>query len=287
MSNPGDSGDRTGFDPFTEMRGRLFHELETDYITGPLARRKPPNATSSQSPDSKPDHVVDGLDGSYQTIRAGIERKMAASASRVDAMERGEQVTVTLVEDLPGLPSLVEPLLTQTGRVDVIDRCRDLDELLVSLRSRQPTIVFIDHRVELDVTLAFTQQFPNIGVLVSSEYAEPDLALEVLGDGSRNRGCILRQNLDAANLEQAILAIADGGSYVDTEVLNALVHTMKDSSRFGMGKLSSRELEVLEWLAQGLSNREISAALFIGERTVEKHVGSIYAKLNLARPRTS
>lgn len=200
-----------------------------------------------------------------------------------------EPITVTLAEDSVVFRRGLEVLLALDDGLKIIDLCGDLDELLTSVRAEQPNVVLTDIRMPptnnregIEAAETIGDEFPTIGVIVLSQYVDPSLALAVLGDGTRRRGYILKENLqDAEQLCTAIRAVAGGGSYIDPDVLNELVEG-RTNGNSGIGRLSVRELEVLKWMAHGLNNQAISETLFIGERTVEKHIGAIYAKLDLS-----
>jgi len=198
-------------------------------------------------------------------------------------------ITVTLAEDDLLVRSGLEALLSGSDGVEVVNLCGDLGELLTSIRSRQSDVVLTDIRMPptgtregIDAAEIVGEEFPAIGVIVLSQYVDPGLALAVLGDGSRRRGYILKHNVEnAEQLCGAIRTVANGGSYIDPDVLNALVEGRKNGSGSGVEQLSAKEFEALERMAQGLNNKAIAEQMFIGERTVEKHISSIFVKLNL------
>lgn len=199
-------------------------------------------------------------------------------------------ITVTLAEDNLLVRSGLEALLAMNDGVEVIDLCGDLDELLASVRSKELDVVLTDIRMPptgtregIDAAEIIGEEFPAIGVIVLSQYVDPGLALAVLGDGSRRRGYLLKQNLeDAEQLCTAIRTVAAGGSYIDPDVLNALVEGRRNCAGSGIDQLSTKEMQVLEKIAQGLNNKAIAEEMFIGERTVEKHISAIFVKLNLS-----
>jgi DNA-binding NarL/FixJ family response regulator len=115
---------------------------------------------------------------------------------------------------------------------------------------------------------------------VLSQYAEPRYALRLLDAGTSRRAYLLKERV--ANLEQLVAAIAEvaaGGSVVDPKVVEALIAERSRASP--LDELTPREREVLGEMAQGKSNAAIAAALFLTERAVEKHINSIFTKLDL------
>lgn len=201
----------------------------------------------------------------------------------------GDAVTVTLADDDLIVRAGVEALLKEVDGVEVIDLCSDLDGLLASVNERPPSVVITDIRMPptgttegIDAARRIGQEHPEVGVIVLSQYLDPTLAVAVLADGSRKRGYMMKDHVaNAEHLAKAIHAVAGSGSFIDPDVLTALVEGRKEGPANGIESLSTRELEVLANIAKGQNNKAIADVLFIGERSVEKHIGSIFAKLDL------
>ncbi len=105
--------------------------------------------------------------------------------------------------------------------------------------------------------------------------------MELLRKGSAGRAYLLKERVgDAAVLLRAIREVAGGGSVIDPRVVEALVLSKTTRSPV-LAQLTLREMEVLERLAQGLTNAAIAASLFITDRAVEKHISAIFSKLGL------
>jgi DNA-binding NarL/FixJ family response regulator len=122
---------------------------------------------------------------------------------------------------------------------------------------------------------------PEIGVVVLSQYAEPEYALKLFEDGADGLAYLLKERLgDLAQLEHAMSEVKSGGSVIDPRVVDALVagRTKKPSP---IDRLTERETEVLAAVATGKSNKSVAEALFLSERGIEKHINSIFAKLDL------
>jgi DNA-binding NarL/FixJ family response regulator len=123
----------------------------------------------------------------------------------------------------------------------------------------------------------------RLGVVVLSQYDEPDYALALLAGGSVRRAYLLKERVsDPEQLVGAIRAVASGGSYIDPKVVEALIAARSRSASSPLAELSPRELEVLEQMAQGKNNSAIAQALVLTPRAVEKHINSIFSKLPLA-----
>jgi DNA-binding NarL/FixJ family response regulator len=120
-------------------------------------------------------------------------------------------------------------------------------------------------------------------VVVLSQYVEPAWALQLLEAGSAGRGYLLKERVgDLDELTRAVRTIADGGSVIDPQVVDALVQARMQRERSLLSRLTDRELEVLGHIAQGRNNAGIAASLHLSERAVEKHINSIFSKLDLA-----
>jgi DNA-binding NarL/FixJ family response regulator len=124
------------------------------------------------------------------------------------------------------------------------------------------------------------EKHPQTGVLVLSQYIEPEYALDLLSESAEGVGYLLKDRIsDVAEFAGAVRRVAEGGSALDPAVVGLLVgRSRKDDP---ISALTPREREVLELMAEGRSNQAISERLFITERAVEKHVTSIFGKLRL------
>lgn len=179
-------------------------------------------------------------------------------------------------------------LLAMSARVSVVASCSSFPEALAAVEETGPDAVvtdvrmpptFTDEGVQLSCRLRRTH--PRVGVVVLSQYAEPSYAAAVLGDRSSRRGYLLKDGVhDLDRLERALVAVASGDSFIDDEVVRALLRS-RDAPSTGLATLSPREQEVLSELAGGASNRTIAVALGVSDNAVEKHVGSIFTKLGL------
>ncbi len=123
---------------------------------------------------------------------------------------------------------------------------------------------------------------PEVGVVVLSQYANPAYALALLKGGSARRAYLLKERVD--DLEQlvaAIRAVAEGGSVIDSKVVEALVAESARGEQSPLKQLTPRERDVLREMAEGKNNVAIADALFLTEKSVEKVIHSIFLKLGL------
>jgi DNA-binding NarL/FixJ family response regulator len=177
-------------------------------------------------------------------------------------------------------------LLTRSG-FDVVAQAGDAIELLAAVRQQPPQLAVIDIRMPpthtaegLDAALQIRREFPDVAMLLLSAHVEVEHALELL-DGGRGIGYLLKSRVtDVTDFVDTVTRIAGGASVIDPALIQELVSARRRDDP--LAALSAREREVLILMTEGLSNAGIGRRLWITEGTVEKHVRSIMAKLNLA-----
>ena len=160
-------------------------------------------------------------------------------------------------------------------------------ELLNLIAADKPDVVIVDIRMPptltdegLTAAREIHRRWPDVGVLVLSTYVDTAFATELITRTQRSVGYLLKDRVqDTDELVDALGRLQKGGSVVDPEVVARLIGRRRTQSP--IEQLSEREREILELMAQGRSNQAISARLYLSERTVESHVGTILAKLGL------
>jgi DNA-binding NarL/FixJ family response regulator len=177
--------------------------------------------------------------------------------------------------------------LLEAAGFEVVGQAADGEALLRKTTAHKPDVAIIDIRMPpthtdegLRAALAIREKMPGTGVIVLSEYIEEEYAVELLGDDAAGVGYLLKDRvLDPTQFAEAVRRVADGGSALDPEVVSQMLgrRRVKDP----LAELTSRERNVLGLMAEGRSNRAIADTLVISERAVEKHVTSIFTKLNL------
>lgn len=188
----------------------------------------------------------------------------------------------------------VERILALQDDVEIIASCADYDSLREAVDERRPDVVLTDIRMpptmsDEGIRLAadLASSAPGVGVVVLSQYDEPEYVLALLETGSAGRAYLLKEKVsDVEQLASAVRAVAGGGSLIDPEVVERLV-TARGRGDSPLRWLTSRETEVLDAMARGRSNAAIATELHIGARAVEKHINSIFAKLGLTDDGTS
>jgi len=180
-------------------------------------------------------------------------------------------------------------LLEAQPDLEVVAVCEDLDSLLAAVAAERPDVVVTDIRMPptstdegIRAAELLRESDPGIGVVVLSQYAEPQYALPLLEHGSEGRAYLLKERVeDVEELVGAIRAVAAGGSVVDPKVVEALVAANARAERSPLNDLTPRERDVLREMASGKNNAAIATALFLTERSVEKVIHSIFLKLDL------
>jgi DNA-binding NarL/FixJ family response regulator len=177
-------------------------------------------------------------------------------------------------------------LLDEAG-LEVVGQAGDADELLLKVRSYTPDVAIVDIRMPpthtdegLRAAKEIRRSYPEVGVLVLSQYVETEYAMELIADKAEGVGYLLKDRV--ANVEEfadAVRRVAGGGSALDPAIVSRLVGRSRRDNP--IDTLTAREREVLSLMAEGLSNGAIAARLVVTERAVEKHVTSIFGKLHL------
>jgi DNA-binding NarL/FixJ family response regulator len=199
-------------------------------------------------------------------------------------------IRLVLAEDSFLVREGIRRLLDTQPQLDVVATCGDLEGLLGAVEAEKPDVVLTDIRMppnELDEGIQAARQLretsPEVGVVVLSQYSQPSYALSLLESGSERRAYLLKERVeDLEQLVSAINAVAAGGSFIDPKVVEALVAAKATAERSTLSELTPREREVLSEMAEGKNNAAIAASLVITERSVEKYVHSIFAKLGIA-----
>ncbi len=192
---------------------------------------------------------------------------------------------IVIAEDNAILRDGLSGLLTDRGH-EVVAAVGDGDTLRSSASAYRPDVCVVDIRMPpsftdegLRAAIAVRRELPDVGVLVFSQYIETRYAAELLAGSARGVGYLLKDRVaDVREFVDALTRVAAGGTALDPEVVAQLLGA---SRRDGPGRLTPREREVLERMAEGLSNAGIAAALVISERAVEKHVANIFTKFDL------
>ncbi|MFJ7204620.1 response regulator [Streptomyces sp. NPDC098789] len=191
---------------------------------------------------------------------------------------------VVIAEDSVILREGMVELLTARG-CDIVATAGDADELLAAVAEHAPDVAVVDIRMPpthtdegIRAAVRLRADHPRVGVLVFSQHAEPSWAARLLAGEASGVGYLLKERVAAtADFVEALHRVAAGGVALDPEI----VSRMLNRGTRPLDRLTAREREVLDLMAQGHSNRSVSALLVISERAVEKHAASVFAKFGL------
>lgn len=198
-------------------------------------------------------------------------------------------IRLVLAEDSYLVREGIARLLGTQPELSVVATCSDLGSLLAAVESERPDVVLTDIRMPparrdegIEAARQLRAASPEVGVVVLSQYVEPRYALALLESGSEGRAYLLKERVeDVEQLVHAIRAVAAGGSVIDPKIVEALVSAKSEAEQSPLSELTPRELEVLREMAKGRNNAAIAESLVISERSVEKYVHSIFAKLGV------
>lgn len=180
-------------------------------------------------------------------------------------------------------------VLSSVPGVTVTGTAGDAEELLRLIEVDPPDAVLLDVRMPPTYTTEGIQaahlirsRHAGTGVVILSQHADPEYALELLRHGSEGLAYLLKERLGRpAQLAEALREVADGGSILDPKVVDGLMAAQRRRSRSRLHGLTEREHEVLTLMATGRTNAAIAQTLVLSERAVEKHSNAIFRKLGL------
>ncbi|ONI85266.1 DNA-binding response regulator [Actinosynnema sp. ALI-1.44] len=179
-------------------------------------------------------------------------------------------------------------LLLRTSGIEVVATAGDGDTFVEAVREHRPDVTIVDVRLPpsfrdegLRAALAVRAEIPSLPVLVLSQYVEETYATELLSDGRGGIGYLLKDRVSRVDeFVDALRRVADGGTVMDPEVVAQLL-VRRRRGNDPLSTLSPREREVLGLMAEGHANADIATKLVVTERAVHKHIGNIFAKLDL------
>jgi DNA-binding NarL/FixJ family response regulator len=193
---------------------------------------------------------------------------------------------VVIAEDSVLLRAGLTRLLTDGG-FEVAAAVDDGDELLRAVGEHRPGLVVVDVRMPpthtdegIQAALVIRRQYPDIAVMVLSQYVEESYAHDLLSTQTSAVGYLLKDRVaNVAQFVDAVRRVADGGTAMDPEVVSQLL--ARNAGNEPMHRLTTREREVLGLMAEGRSNAAIATKLFVTDKAVAKHTNNIFAKLDL------
>jgi DNA-binding NarL/FixJ family response regulator len=180
-------------------------------------------------------------------------------------------------------------VLSSVPGVEVVGLAANPTELDERIVETFPQVVVLDirmpptYRMEgIEAAHKIRAEHPGLGVVLLSQHADPEYALEFLRDGSAGRAYLLKERLgDPAQLVEAIREVAAGGSVLDPKVVDGLLEAQRRRAHSRLQGLTEREHEVLRLMASGRNNAAIARDLVLSEQAVEDHIDAIFRKLGL------
>jgi DNA-binding NarL/FixJ family response regulator len=178
-------------------------------------------------------------------------------------------------------------MLGAAPEVDLAAVCSSGRELQAAIAAENPDVVVTDISISgtddrIRLAAHLREAYPETGLVVLTQHPEPSYALRLFDKGSARRAYLLKERIGKTEeLIAAIETVARGGSVIDPMVLDVLIQARSRAAHSRLSDLTSREREVLAEIATGKSNGAIAESLFLTKRAVEKHVNSIFSKLDL------
>ena len=193
---------------------------------------------------------------------------------------------VVIAEDLALLREGLVGLLTE-AKYEVVAAVGDAPALMEAVREHQPQLAIVDVRMPpsqrdegLRAAIAIRRAYPDVAILILSQYVEERYATELLSGGSQGVGYLLKDRVaDVAEFLAAARRVAAGGTAIDPEVIEQLLSRRQREDL--LDELTPREREVLGLMAEGHTNAGIAERLVVTDGAIEKHVRSIFQKLGM------
>ncbi len=203
-----------------------------------------------------------------------------------NAREHEQSIRAVIADDSALMREGLARLLSEV-EIDVVGQARDAQELMLKVRSYRPDVAIVDIRMPptqtdegIRAAREIRERHPETGVLVLSQHVAHTYAAELLADDAQGLGYLLKDRVaDVEEFAAAVRRVAEGGSALDPLVVSELLSRTRGNDP--VARLSPREREVMELMAEGRTNQAIGERLFISPRAVEKHVTSIFTKLRL------
>jgi DNA-binding NarL/FixJ family response regulator len=201
-----------------------------------------------------------------------------------------ERIRVAIADDSFLIREAVALLLARMDGIALVASCGDGTALWDVIETEGLDAVIVDMRMPpagelegIEIAKRLREKHPDVGVVLLSQYAEPRYGLDLMHPSAAGRAYLLKDRVhDREELESAIRTVAHGGTMIDPGMVRLLLEAQRQRRDSPVAELTRREQDVLGEMAQGKSNQAIAERLSLTKRAVEKHVGSIFMKLELA-----
>jgi DNA-binding NarL/FixJ family response regulator len=203
-----------------------------------------------------------------------------------------ERIRVVIADDAYVIREGLAATLSTEPDIELVGCCSDGNELSRAIAAQHPDLIITDVRMPpggdgegIRIASRLRESHPDVGVIVLTQYIEPAYAVALMQGGTSGRAYLLKDRIhDRAELVNDIRAVAAHGSALDPCVIEALIQSRTNEADSKVAALTPREREILAEIAEGKSNAAIAESLVLTKRAVEKHVNSIFAKLDLPEP---
>jgi DNA-binding NarL/FixJ family response regulator len=196
---------------------------------------------------------------------------------------------VVVADDNVFIRNGIAAMIDAIDDIELVAECADLPDLRAAVADHRPDLVVTDIQMPPTYTdegivaaVEVRAQRGEVGVLVLSQYVEPDYVMTLFEHGSDGLGYLLKERVaDLDEFERALRSVASGESAVDPKVVEVLVSS-RSQRPSEIDLLTPRETEVLGLIAEGLNNAAIADRLVLGDKAVAKHINGIFSKLGLS-----
>ncbi|MDW3216315.1 MAG: response regulator transcription factor [Ilumatobacteraceae bacterium] len=196
---------------------------------------------------------------------------------------------VVIADDALLLRQGVTSVLATLDGVEVVAEADDHPTLLAAVDEHRPDLVITDVRMPpthtnegIRAAREIRARYPDTGVIVLSQYLDADYVIELLEEGTEGLGYLLKEHVaDRRQLASAIDAVCSSSSSIDAAAIEVFVQA-RSRRPSPFDDLTDREREVLALIAEGLRNSAIAERIHLSEKSVEKHINSIFSKLHLS-----
>ena len=253
-------------------------------------RRVPGRPARRRDPRQRPRRRRPGRHGPGRPARPRARRRRRPDAGQParprDDPASGAAMRAVIAEDAVLLREGLARLLEEGG-FEVVDAVDNGEALLRAVERHQPDVCVVDVRMPptfsdegVKAALVIRRQWPDVALLMLSQYVEERYAVDLIAGDSRGIGYLLKDRVaDVGDFLEALRRVAAGGAALDPEVVTQLL--VRSGRKDPLDPLSPREREVLELMAEGRTNGSIAGHLVVTEGAVEKHVTNIFIKLGL------
>ena len=199
------------------------------------------------------------------------------------------RVRLVIADDSLLIRQGVAALVEMVDDFELVAECVDLPTLETAVAELRPDAVVTDIRMPptqtnegVTAALRFRELYPEMGVIVLSQFSEPEFVTQLFADGSAGLGYLLKNRIgDVGEFTRAVRSVRAGESAVDSAIVDVLV-SARNQRPSASDRLTNRESEVLGHIAEGLNNAAIAEKLVISQKAVAKHINSIFSKLDLS-----